>query len=414
MSTRLLFSHPTGAANVRAALVALLEAGILEEFHTSIATYSGTFWDRPANSHWAREFRRHTFDERLRPITVQHPSRELGRLVASRLHLLPLVRREKGPFCVDAVYRAQDRCTARRLRRSPRQFTGVYAYEDGALQTLTAAYDMNLNRIYELPIAYWQTLHRLLSEEAQRLPEWAGTLDGGINDSAEKLERKSRELDLAEMVICPSQFVARSLPDDVRQQKKIIVAMFGSPPSGEKERSRKNDKLRVLFAGSMTQRKGLGDLLTAMRILNRQDIELVVLGSPAAPLEFYRNQFANFTYEVNRPNEEVLALMRQCDVFCLPSIAEGRALVMQEAMSQGLPLIITPNTGGEDLIQEGVTGFLVPIRRPDVIAEKIAWFADHRSTLPDFSRAAQKKAAELTWNGYGQTIARSILDLPHS
>jgi len=414
MSMRLLFSHPTGNANVRAALVALLETGILEEFHTSIATYPGNFWDLPQSSRLAREFRRRAFDERLRTVTVQHPSRELGRMLANRLRLHPLVRHEKGMFCVDAVYRAQDRCAARRLRRSPKQFTGVYAYEDGALETLTAAFDMNLNRVYELPIAFWKTLRQLLAEEAERLPEWAITLGGGVDDSEEKLERKSRELLLAEMVVCPSQFVAQSLPDEVRNNKKIVIVPFGSPETGERDLSQRNKKLRVLFAGAMTQRKGLCDLLTAMRILNRPDIELVVMGNTAAPMEFYRNAFSDFTYEPNRPHDDVLALMRQCDVFCLPSIVEGRALVMQEAMSQGLPLIITPNTGGEDLIRDGETGFLVPIRRPDVLAERIAWFADHRDALPDMSRAAQTKAAELTWAGYGQTIARAILDLAHS
>ena len=100
--------------------------------------------------------------------------------------------------------------------------------------------------------------------------------------------------------------------------------------------------------------------------------------------------------------------MRSCDVFCLPSIVEGRALVMQEAMSQGLPLIITPNTGGGDLIVEGETGFLVPIRNSEKIAEKIAWFADHRALLADMSRAARNKAGELTWQRYGQTIADAV------
>lgn len=85
---------------------------------------------------------------------------------------------------------------------------------------------------------------------------------------------------------------------------------------------------------------------------------------------------------------------------------------MQEAMSQGLPLIITANTGGDDLIDEGSTGFLVPIRRADIIAEKIAWFADHRAEIPAMSQAAQTKASRLTWEAYGQNVARAIADLP--
>ncbi len=410
----ILFSHPTGNANVRAALMGLWSAGVLGEFHTSIASYPGNIWDWLGKSHWGREFRRRAFDGRLRSRTVQHPFRELGRNVAGRLKLPRLLRHETGIFCMDAIYQAQDRITARRLLKSPGSFSGVYTYEDGALETLTAAKELNLKRIYELPIAFWRTLRRLLAEEAERLPAWKRTLGGGVSDSEAKLDRKTRELELAEMVVCPSQFVAGSLPEAARAKKRIIVAPFGSPPvssPGKNAGAAPGKKLRVLFAGSMSQRKGLGDLFAAMRSLQRSDVELVVMGAPQAPIEFYRQEFNRFVHEPVRPHAEVLDLMRSCDVFCLPSIVEGRALVMQEAMSQGLPLIITPNTGGEDLIEEGVTGFLVPVRRADQIAEKISWFADHRGLLPDMSRAAQKKAAQLTWDGYGQTITRAILDL---
>jgi len=273
---------------------------------------------------------------------------------------------------------------------------------------------LKLKRVYELPIAYWQTVRRLLAEEAERLPRWKDTLGGGTGDSAAKLARKTNELSLAELVICPSQFVARSLPETARKGKKIVIAPFGSPPAASNHAERQDvahGKLRVMFAGSMSQRKGLGDLFAAMSLLKRQDVELVVMGTPQAPMEFYRGEFAGFIHETSRAHVEVLELMRSCDVLCLPSIAEGRALVMQEAMSQGLPLIITPNTGGEDLIEEGVNGFLVPIRSAEKIAEKIAWFADHRPRLPEMSRAAKAKAAGLTWTKYGQTIAAAIQNL---
>jgi glycosyltransferase involved in cell wall biosynthesis len=403
-----LFSHPTGNANVRAALMGLYEAGILGEFHTTIASYPGNVWN-----YLGKEFGRRTFDARLRPLTVQYPARELGRMLAGRLKLNKLVRHETGVFCIDAVFQAQDRMVARRLRKFSKTYSGVYAYEDGALETLTAARELNLRCVYDLPIAYWQTLRQLLAEEVERLPGWKITLGGGVSDSEAKLNRKTKELELAEVVICPSQFVARSLPESARIQKKIIVAPFGSPSvsSGNKDIPAPGKKLRVLFAGSMSQRKGLGDLFAAMRLLNRGDVELVVMGTLQAPMEFYRNEFSGFIHEPNRPHAEVLNLMRSCDVFCLPSIVEGRALVMQEAMSQGLPLIITPNTGGEDLIEEGVTGFLVPIRRADQIAEKISWFADNRAALPEMSRAAQIKAGQLTWEMYGKTIAGAVCDL---
>jgi glycosyltransferase involved in cell wall biosynthesis len=158
----------------------------------------------------------------------------------------------------------------------------------------------------------------------------------------------------------------------------------------------------------MTQRKGLADLFAAIKVVKSKEIELVVMGSPLAPMEFYRSEFADFIYEEPRPHARVLELMESCDVLALPSIVEGRALVQQEAMSCGLPLIVTKNAGGEDLTEEGRTGFLVPIRAPEAIAEKLDWFAANRDKLPEMKRAAFEKAATLTWERYVNLILKAI------
>jgi glycosyltransferase involved in cell wall biosynthesis len=404
-----LLSHPTGNAFIRAGLVSLMEAGHLGEFHTTVASYPGNVWDVLGKSRFGRELNRRKFDERLKSLTVQHPFRELGRMAASRLNLHWLCRHETGVFCTDAVFRSQDRLVAEHLRKSRRPFTAVYAMEDGALETFRVAKAAGMRCCYDLPIAYWRKAQKLLQEETQRLPAWKHTMSG-VQDSSAKLERKTEELHLADVVICPSKFVAESLPQEAQANKQVAIAPFGSPPPAEEFslRSKVNGKLRVLFAGSMSQRKGLGDLFAAMKQLRRRDVELVVMGSPQASMEFYRREFNELVFEPGRPHNQVLELMRTCDVFCLPSIVEGRALVMQEAMSQGLPLIITPNTGGEDLIKEGITGFLVPIRNPDQIARKIEWFADHRNAIPEMSQAARSHAHQLTWEYYGQAIVDAV------
>jgi glycosyltransferase involved in cell wall biosynthesis len=289
----------------------------------------------------------------------------------------------------------------------------MYGYEDGCLETFRAAKTRGLKCFYDLPIAYWETVRELLEEEGRRLPEWEPTLVG-TRDSPGKLERKTEELALADMVICPSLFVLQSLPPAVRRDKHCLVAEFGSPPGNfeaarrPSQGSRDSEKLRVLFAGSLTQRKGLADVFAAMKLLKRHDVELIVMGSLIAPMEFYRSQYRDFTYMDTRPHREVLKLMQSCDVLVLPSLAEGRALVQQEALANGLPLIITKNTGGEDLIVPGETGFLVPIRSPDKIAEKISWLADHRDTLPDMRLAAMKKADEYPWQRYTDRILSAL------
>lgn len=373
----ILLSHPTVNAFNRALAEALERSGRLAAFYTTI-----TLGRRSVAL--PREKLHH------------HPWRELARLAAQRLGW----GNGHGVFGIDAVYRALDAAVARHLGDA----RAVYCYEDGALRTFQAARERGLPRFYELPIAYWETTHRLLREEADRLPPWAFTLQAP-DDSPEKLRRKAEELALADLVICPSRFVQASLPSGVRS----TLAEFGSPPIPHHPiKKRDGGPLKLLFAGTMTQRKGLADVFAALRLLNRQDVELTVLGTALAPLSFYRSAWPHFTYEPPRSHDAVLALMDSCDVLVLPSIVEGRALVQQEALSRGLPLLITPNTGGEDLIEPGQTGWLVPIRNPDALADRIAWFADHRAELPAMRDAARRMAATRSWADYTGRIIAAI------
>jgi glycosyltransferase involved in cell wall biosynthesis len=411
---KILVSHPNGNRNVRAIISALEQAGRLAEFHTSIAVDSGAPWLNFLPSFLRTELLRRTFPIPYHQI-ITHPLKELVRTFAPKIGLKTLVKEGTGWASIDSVYTDLDLAVSERLPElvKNQELKAVYAYEDGAFSTFTKAKELGIKCIYDLPIAYWEVGRKLTEEESIRLPEWAITLGRGLSDSQEKLDRKTRELEMADVVVGPGQFVMDSIPGWARN-KKIIMAPFGSPASIGRNlnqdyiKANKVAPLRVLFVGSMSQRKGLGDLFEAIKLLNNPAIELVVMGSLWAPLSFYKKQLSNFTYEPGRAHDQVLALMRTCDVFCLPSIIEGRALVMQEAMSQQLPLIITPNTGGSDLIKEGKTGFLVPIRSPESIAEKINWFLENRERLPEMGRMAQEHAAGYTWEAYGNRVLECL------
>lgn len=406
----LLLSHPTGNANVRALLQGALARGSLGLFATSLGFAGQPPWMRWLPQAMADELRRRCYElpgSRM----DRSPLRETVRLASSRAGWRAPLRHETGWACVDAVYRALDRHVARRLSWWTRRLglEAAYAYEDGALETLVAARNLGLRAVYDLPIAYHETVRTLLAEEAERHPAWQPTLVA-TDDSAAKRDRKQQELQAADVVVCPSRFVLESIPPRMRSGRRLVVAEFGSPPPGGPVRDEppSGRPLRVLFAGSMGQRKGLADLFDAMRLLDRPDIELVVLGSPLAPQAFYRSLGVPFRWEAPRPHAQVLELMDRCDVLVLPSLAEGRALVQQEALSRGLPIVVTPNAGGEDLVIDGETGFLVPIRAPQALAEKVAWFADHRDRLPAMAQAARQRAAALTWDGYADRVLRAV------
>jgi glycosyltransferase involved in cell wall biosynthesis len=212
-------------------------------------------------------------------------------------------------------------------------------------------------------------------------------------------------LQLADLVICPSRQVRESLPAGTPN----VVAEYGCPQPVGDAPVRDRSSLKVLFVGSMTQRKGLADLFSAMKLLNRSDVELTVLGTPILPLEFSKREFANFVHERTRPNAEVRRLMLTCDVLVLPSIVEGRAMVQLEALSCGLPIIVTPNAGAEDLVEPEKTGFLVPIRAPEKLAEIIGWIADHQDWVNDVRPAVLEKAGQASWSRYTDKVLSAIL-----
>lgn len=88
--------------------------------------------------------------------------------------------------------------------------------------------------------------------------------------------------------------------------------------------------------------------------------------------------------------------MAQAHVFVFPSIVEGFGMVITEALSAGLPVITTPHTAGADILTEGVDGFVVPIRSPDALAERITRLAEDESRRHAMAHAARAAASRMS------------------
>jgi glycosyltransferase involved in cell wall biosynthesis len=333
------------------------------------------------------------------------------RLAAPRVRARGLVKHETGWASTDAVYQDLDRSVAKRLasRYAKSDLRGVYAYEDGAEATFQGAKRLGLRCIYDLPIGFHRAAQRIFAEERELMPEFASTLTG-LQNSPAKLARKDREVEMADSVVACSGFVKQTLLESGIPEAKIHSVQFGGPSNvpAKSWEAGSRGPLRLLFAGSVSQRKGIGYLLQAMQKLRGAPVELVVLGSlprDASCLQPYRDLF---TYEGTRPHAEVLRLMQSCDALVLPSLFEGQALVILEAMSCGLPVIVTPNTGAANLVEDGKQGFVVSIRSVADLQEKILWLATHRDATAEMGRAARARAAEFTWEQYGQQVLRIV------
>jgi hypothetical protein len=187
---KLIFSHPTGNAFVRAAAEGLVRKNMLAEFYTSIALFPDSLSDRACSAGMLSEFRRRRFDSSLRPFTRTLPWRELGRMMASKAGWSRMIRHEDGIFSIDAVYRALDKYVAGRLAFTP-EADGVYAYEDGALHSFRAAESLGISCLYDLPIGYWRTARNLMEEECSKWPGWKDTMPGFL-DSEKSWRQRTR------------------------------------------------------------------------------------------------------------------------------------------------------------------------------------------------------------------------------
>jgi len=395
---KFVLSHPTGNTFVRALLHQLNDQNQLEKFFTSIGSGEG------ANS-WIASFCK---EKRKYAISDTKISRQWVPEVA---RLLSKGNQEMKRRKADLSYQALDHKVSFALSNHSSQI--LHAYEDGCSDSFARAKQLGIQCSYEMPIAHWATVRRLLAEEAERYPEWEPSLES-TREPEEKLFRKEEELRLADRITCPSQFVLDSIPLEIRQKTPCQISPFGSPTcaQGNVESSPKNDTLKLLFVGSMSQRKGLADLFEAMKLLQVKPVSLSILGQPSMPMEFYRKQFAEFAYFPPCSNQKVREIMKVHDALVLPSIVEGRALVQQEALACGLPIIVTPNAGGEDLVEEGITGHLVPIRSPEKMAEAILSMIENKNPKEEIRQLCQKKAILYTWANYAQNIIDFNLSKP--
>jgi starch synthase len=401
----LLLSHPTGNANVRAAARAFHSAGWLSELDSCLCWNPQAPLARLLPNSLAAQLARRSFIDL--PLEIQHsyPWREFARLAFPALPLLKA--HERGPLSIDAVYRSFDRHVAARLSQLA-GLQAVYAYEDGALSTFESAERLGLRRFYDLPIGYWRAARAIFEEERDLQPAWACTLTG-LQDSAAKLARKDQELQLAELVVVPSQFVRSTLLSHHACSVPIAVVPFGAPPPlPELAPTTSSGPLRVLYVGSLGQRKGLAYVLEAIQLLGIQ-VSLTMIGRPTstkcAPLNaaIERHQWL-----VSMTHSQILEQMRQHDVLVLPSLFEGFALVIGEALSQGLPVIATENSGATEVIRDGVEGFIVPIRDSRAIAERLQQLLDNRDQLASMRQACLRRAAELSWAAYGQGLRLAV------
>ena len=407
---KIIISHPTSNQFNRALVKGLYELNKLAAFFTAIAVFSDQLLYRLGGLKFFKDLKRRSFEKKLQKHTKTKPFFEMGRLLSSKLKWYALIQHEKGIFCVDNIYHQQDLWVAKNLETAKKnEVEAVYAYEDGAIHTFTKAKELGIVCLYDLPIGYWKSARELLQNELEKNPEWAATITG-FKDSHEKLTRKDRELALADQIFVASSFTKKTLQKYKGTLAPIKVIPYGFPPviNDKTYLPLQRRKLKVLFVGGLSQRKGISYLFDAVKGLKEQ-VSLTVVGKKAIPNCTALNKaLEEHNYITSLPHQEVLECMQSHDVLVFPSLFEGFGMVITEAMSQGVPVITTDRTAGPDLITHGKDGWLVASASSEAIRNVLSELLENPSLLKTVGQAALEKAKSRPWSVYGNELARAL------
>ncbi|WP_072530990.1 glycosyltransferase family 4 protein [Bacteroides ilei] len=401
--------HPFGNANTRAAVDGIFKKGILESFHTCIACFEGSMLYKLSSLSLLKELKRRKFSLFIANRTFTHPFKELGRQLSLRLKLNKLVEHEKGIFCVDNICHNLDNKVAKYIKKNKDKIGGVYAYEDLALESFRTAKDNNIKCLYDLPIGYWRAMRSLLDEEREKNPEWAVTL-GGFNDSSKKLQRKDEELRLADKIYVASSFTKKTLEMYPGKLADIEVIPYGFPPvNNERKYDNIMDrKIRVLFVGNLSQRKGISYFFDSIKGLDDK-IEATVVGrGNIDSSKALKESLSKVNYIPSLPHNEILKLMSNHDLFIFPSLFEGFGLVITEAMSQGTPVITTDRTCGADIITNGVDGWVIQAGTSEPLKKLLHKFINDPIILVNAGKKAMETASKRPWSVYEKELAESV------
>lgn len=402
MGKKIIISHPTGNENTRHAVLALYKKEMLEAFVTCVACLPGNIYDKLSKLPGLSEFKKRSFDACLGTYIKCYPFRELLRLLKRKIKFIPTVS-------VDDVYHHIDRKVKEYIKRH--DVDGVYAYDDGALETFRYAKEKGIKCFFDLPIVHWRCYQSLLADEAKKNPEWAETL-GVFGDSKEKLMRKDEELKLADCIFVASSFTKESIlkyyPHSLSSPVKVIPYGFPNVYEERTYENNSNRKLRFLFVGRLSQSKGLSYLFDAVKLFENE-IELSIIGFNSYPnCKVLQSNLSKHNYLGPMPHDNVLQEMRKADVFVFPSLFEGFGMVITEAMSQGTPVIATNRTCAVDVINNGENGWVVEAGSVESLTNAIRDAISKRNQLEKIGNNAMETARRRPWCCYENEISDAI------
>jgi len=213
-----------------------------------------------------------------------------------------------------------------------------------------------------------------------------------------------KSLEFADYLVASTEFNKKTLVENGFDKDRIFLNPNGVNPRIFAYTSHKGKKMKFLFLSRITLMKGLQYLLEAWKNLKLSDAELIICGRCSADFrgilaKFLKN-IENIKYvgDVSNPKE----YYHSSSVFILPSLVEGMSRAVTEAMSSGLPVIVTPVSAPH--IKHKHDGFLIQPQDRKSLEEAILYFYKNREEICRIGKNASNTARQLSWENHSNRM----------
>ena len=222
----------------------------------------------------------------------------------------------------------------------------------------------------------------------------------------------------ADHLLVNSDFVKETFIQAGFPKEKISVVYLGTRSDfwGLHKTRGENKVPRLLFTGSFEIRKGAEYILRALELLKKRGgpaMRLDVVGwhkGSQKLMEILHVSDLPITFHGQVPQDDLKMFLTNADIYVFPSLAEGCACSGMEAMAAGLCVVATHESGLP--ITDGETGFIVPSKDAQAIADKLEWLHAHPMEMDRVgANAARLIATEYTWEKYAEKVEKVYREL---
>jgi glycosyltransferase involved in cell wall biosynthesis len=299
---------------------------------------------------------------------------------------------------VDRAYRYHDWRVARGVRRTAGELDLVHCWPRATLRTAAAAHRAGLPLIREAPNTHTAHAMEVVEREhrALGLPPAEGqthVFDAGI------LALEEAEYAAADLILVPSELAERTFVERGVPAERLALHGYGFEPERFVAGDPVSDDgpLTVLFAARLEPRKGLHHALRAWHDSGLADRgRLIVCGQF---VDGYREVVAPLlehpSIELRGFVDDLEAVMREADVFVLPSIEEGSALVTYAAQGSGCVPVVSDAAGAR--CRHGEDGLVHEAGDVATLSEHLRMLDHDRALARRLAAAALETARTLTW-----------------